>query len=141
MANIAVLGGVAMGKILVIDDSILLHRTMHSIFNELCEVKTARNGLEALQLLSVEEFDLIFCDLLMPVLNGYEFLERIQEKEITTPVVILSADIQKQSVQRCLDLGAASFLRKPPDTEQILDLYRHHTRNKGEKAEGKPNGF
>lgn len=110
-------------KILIVDDS-LLGRV--SLKNQLSEYKhrilEAANGKEALVLLEKEKPDLIFLDLLMPEMDGMEVLKRMGEMKNRTTVIIVSADIQKTTREKCLKLGAVDFANKPMEENQMDEL-------------------
>ena len=114
-------------KILVTDDSKIARKMVIKTLNEATqnqlEIFEAQNGQEALDLYKEKNPDLTFLDLTMPVMDGFEALEKIKEFDKNAKVIVLSADIQKMSVDRVLALGAFNFIRKPIDlekTQQIL---------------------
>ena len=106
------------GRILVVDDSaanrdlLLLH-----LRNAGHEVATAENGVQALERLSAEDFDLMLLDILMPRLDGFGVLEamRSDERLSHTPVLVISAVSDTSSVVRCIELGAQDHVSKPFD--------------------------
>jgi len=114
-------------KILVTDDSKIARKMVIKTLNEATqnqlEIFEAQNGQEALDLYKEKNPDLTFLDLTMPVMDGFEALEKIKEFDKNAKVIVLSADIQKMSVDRVLALGAFNFIKKPIDlekTQQIL---------------------
>jgi CheY-like chemotaxis protein len=78
--------------------------------------------MEGFEKIQTECPDCIFLDLLMPEMDGYKVLEIIKEKNITTPVVVCSADIQNTAKSKCIELGAFDFLNKPPTQEEVLKV-------------------
>jgi len=78
-------------------------------------VSLAVNGLQALEMITKEDYDLILLDLLMPEIDGYQVLENIknndQKKHI--PVIMISALDELDNVIRCIEIGAEDFLPKP----------------------------
>ena len=114
-------------KILVTDDSKIARKMVIKTLNEATqnqlEIFEAQNGQEALDLYKEKNPDLTFLYLIMPVMDGFEALEKIKEFDKNAKVIVLSADIQKMSVDRVLALGAFNFIKKPIDlekTQQIL---------------------
>jgi CheY-like chemotaxis protein len=110
--------------ILVIDDTPDLQRSIIQFLNmEGYETVGAANGQEALDTLTHTIPDLVITDLLMPVMDGYSFIERIkadaQLRDI--PVVVFSAKPDDDSQDKALALGAVRFIRKPGSIDQILD--------------------
>lgn len=56
----------------------------------------------------------------MPHMDGFQVLEELRQREIATPVIVVSADIQESSKNKCMSLGAKNFLVKPTTREAIL---------------------
>lgn len=86
------------------------------------EVLTASNGEEALKLLRAGQGELLFLDLNMPGLDGYQVLEAIRREALNVLVIVVSGDIQAQAHQRILELGALAFVHKPLNNDQLLSL-------------------
>ncbi|MGB1321256.1 MAG: response regulator [Vibrio gallaecicus] len=102
-------------NILVCDDSIIARKSIirHLDISSHLEIFQAENGQQALELLATHPIDLLFLDLTMPVLDGFGVLTALPVNTYPTKVVVVSADIQSQAKQRCIDLGAIAFLDKP----------------------------
>lgn len=101
-------------KILIIDDARFQRGQMTRMLTELGHtVIEAANGQEGYVTLLQEGPDAVFCDLLMPVLDGRGFLAAVQKNQIQTPVVIVSADVQTSTKEQCARLGARAFINKP----------------------------
>lgn len=108
-----------MKNILVVDDSALMRKVLSDIINyddELHTETSATNGLEALELLeSGEKFDAIVLDIVMPKMNGLEFLKELNQRKRNEKVVIVSTiaiEGAKETIQ-ALELGAFDFVTKP----------------------------
>ena len=103
-------------SVLVVDDSEmnrdLLSRRLSKMNLELFE---AANGEEALQAMKKHSFDLVLLDIMMPVMDGYETLERMQNDQDTQriPVIMITALDDVDSAVRCIDMGAVDYLTKP----------------------------
>lgn len=104
-------------SLLVVDDNednryTLLRRLKREGFTN---VTTAENGEAALDRLAEQPFDLVLLDIMMPVLNGYETLERMKSdmRLRDIPVIMISADNQMDSIVRCIEGGAEDHLPKP----------------------------
>lgn len=115
-------------KILVTDDSKMARKmvikTLKDILQDDIEIHEAQNGQEALDLYKKILPNIVFLDLTMPVMDGFEALKEIKKFDNKAKVVIISADIQKLSVDKVLELGAFNFIKKPIDSikmQQILD--------------------
>ncbi|EHQ35029.1 response regulator [Methanoplanus limicola] len=114
-----------MVKILVTDDSVFQRNIITEILSESgYEYSEAKNGLEALDILKSEKPDLILLDLLMPEMDGFHFLEEFNKSGYNIPVIVLTSDIQNTTKKRCMELGAAGFLNKPVEKEELLLLIK-----------------
>ena len=110
-------------KILIIEDSIFSRTFIKKFFQgKNVEISEAVNGLEGIKKIRENTPDLIFLDLLMPELDGFEVLERLKKSDLKIPVIVLTADIQETSKKRCFDLGAKFFLNKPFKQEKITEI-------------------
>jgi CheY-like chemotaxis protein len=83
----------------------------------------AQDGHEALKILAEQNIDVLFLDLTMPIMDGFEVLESLPVSQHQTKIVIVSGDVQQEAKQRCLDLGAIDFIAKPLSEEQVVPLY------------------
>lgn len=103
-------------SVLVVDDSEmnrdLLLRRLGKMGLELTQ---AGNGQEALDAMKQHSFDLVLLDIMMPVMDGYETLERMQENQDTQriPVIMITALDDVDSAVRCIDMGAVDYITKP----------------------------
>ena len=114
-----------MALILVVEDSSFQRKIVTQILAKAGhETLTAENGKQGLEVLETHTPDCIFCDLLMPEMDGFEFLETLKEKNSQIPIINLTSDIQDTVKQRCLDLGARGFLNKPAQESQILEALK-----------------
>lgn len=111
--------------ILIVEDSSIQRMKLKKLLGtQGFEVSEAVHGAAALELLQdvPDQYDLILTDLLMPEMDGVRFLEELKAQNIGIPVVIISADIQDSTKQRCMDLGAIAFLNKPVQQETLLPI-------------------
>jgi CheY-like chemotaxis protein len=109
-------------KILLVDDSItsrLLHRALISQKTKY-EVICAKDGLEALQLVTSEKPDLVLMDVMMPTVDGIEVCRRLRREESTrtVPIILLTFKIDEESEKRGYESGCNEYLRKP--VEEVL---------------------
>lgn len=109
-----------MRSIVVADDSNLIRMKLRKHLQEHYVVIEAQNGRDALLKIKLEKPDLVLSDLLMPEMDGFELLKRIREDKITIPVIVLTADIQFETNQKCVELGAFKVLNKPPNKDELL---------------------
>ena len=111
-------------KVLVIDDSKLIHR-MFSVILPKTVLVSALDGQEALTRLAEHpDTDLIFLDINMPRMNGLEFLTQVKADPTLAPipVVIISTEGKEEDTLRGLRAGAAAYVKKPFRNESILDI-------------------
>ncbi len=107
--------------VLNVDDSKLSRvRSTNFLKNNGYEVFEAANGIEALEQIEKQIPDCIVLDLLMPEMDGFGVLENLKLKGLDIPVLICSADIQKTSRDRCMDLGAKDILGKPLEEDKLV---------------------
>ncbi len=119
-------------KVLVVDDDFINRKLIQALLKRhselIGEVLEAENGSEALSILKENsDVDIVLLDILMPVLDGKEFLKifRSEPANAKTPVIVLSTDdTQKSTV---LNLGAESFLIKPINEDELISLIKQWT--------------
>ena len=110
-------------SLLVVDDSVFLRKRLRqSLRDENYELVEADNGLSALEALDHRDFDCILTDLVMPCMDGFQLLAEIQKRQIAAPVVVITADVQQSTRDRCKQLGAAALLQKPINPEALRAL-------------------
>ena len=115
-------------KYLVVDDSKLARLSLIKslkINTQEAEIFQAVNGLEAIEVMKREGADIVFLDLTMPEMDGYEALPKLLEINANTKVIVVSADVQTKAKERVITLGAQLHMQKPINAEkmkEILDL-------------------
>ncbi|MDE0979432.1 MAG: sigma-54 dependent transcriptional regulator [Flavobacteriales bacterium] len=115
-----------MAKILIIDDEAPIRASLREILEyEGYQVQEAENGSEGVRLASKFSYDVIFCDIKMPEMDGMEVLEALSEKLIKTSVVMISGHATVQTAVESLKKGAYDFIQKPLDLNRILLTVRH----------------
>jgi len=113
---------------LVVDDSKLARLSLiKSLKAHIGDSKIiqAVNGEESLTLMNENSANVVFLDLTMPIMDGYEALPKLLEINPEAKVVVVSADIQTKAQERVLSLGATIHIQKPINVEkmkEILDL-------------------
>ena len=112
-------------KILIVDDSALSRRTLRRILESTgYDVVEADDGMTALEVYFLEKPDLVLLDLVMKGMYGLDVLAKLREMDQGVKVIVVSADVQTSSQQLVNDAGAAGFLIKPLEADQILPLIR-----------------
>lgn len=117
-------------KVMVIDDSKTIRRTAETLLKkEGCEVITANDGYEALAKIADTKPDIIFVDIMMPRLDGYQTCALIKhnQKFRTTPVIMLSSKDGLFDRARGRIVGSEQYLTKPFTKEELLDAIQQHT--------------
>lgn len=110
-------------KVLVIDDSKTIRRTAETLLKKVgCEVITAEDGFEALSIIADTHPDIIFVDIMMPRLDGYQTTALIKNNKVfrDTPVVMLSSKDGLFDRARGRIVGSEQYLTKPFTKEELL---------------------
>lgn len=108
-------------KILVIeDDEALLNLYQVVLRKEGYEVFAVRNGEEAWDVMEKEKISLVITDVLMPVMDGYEFVRLLREQNPTLPVLMITAKDDFTSKSRGFSLGTDDYMTKPVDMREML---------------------
>lgn len=118
-------------KILLVEDykhsQIIVTRLLKK--NNFESVVVVENGLQALEAVKQQKFDLILMDMQMPVMNGFEATQKIREipeyKEV--PIIALTAFAMKGDRERCLEAGANDYIPKPIDSQEFIEKVKFHT--------------
>lgn len=114
-------------KILIVDDSktarIMLKNSIPPEIAATSEITTKENGQEGLDAYLNERQDIVFLDLTMPVMDGYECLEKIMAHDQNAVVIIVSADIQQAAKEKVLAKGAKIMVRKPVNAETVQAIF------------------
>src|SRR5688572_24385166 len=115
-----------MPKILIVDDEKAIRNTLKDILQyEKFEVDEAADGAEALKKVETLHFDLVFCDIKMPKMDGLEVLTRMQEMKPDMPVVMISGHGTIDTAVEAIKKGAFDFVSKPPDLNRLLITVRN----------------
>lgn len=113
-------------KILIVDDEVhlrtLLHQTLEELEDEGVELHTATNGEEALAAIEAMQPNLVFLDVMMPKLSGFDVCERTKKTLGLSNVyiVLLTAKGQEFDRQRGIEVGADLYMTKPFDPDSLL---------------------
>ncbi|MDD2199181.1 MAG: response regulator, partial [Bacteroidales bacterium] len=110
-----------MAKILVVDDERSVRDSIKDVLEyEKHEVLLAENGKEAIDMIKDHNFDLMFCDIKMPKMDGNEVLERVRIMIPELPVIMISGHGNIDSAVKCIKMGAFDYIEKPPEYSRIL---------------------
>ena len=126
-------------KVMVIDDSKTIRRTAENLLKkEGCDVVTSVDGFEALAKIAEHKPDIIFVDIMMPRLDGYQTCALIKHNNIfkNTPVIMLSSKDSIFDRARGRIVGSEQYLTKPFTKEDLLGAIREHASKARESAVG-----
>ncbi|KHK03718.1 two-component response regulator [Desulfovibrio sp. DV] len=117
------------GKILIVDDEVHIRMLLEQTLEELEEdfgidILSAQNGEEGLALIKSQKPDVVFLDIMMPKLNGYEVCQRVKDDPAITDIgiVLLTAKGQEVDRRQGLELGASRYMTKPFDPDEVLKV-------------------
>jgi len=107
--------------ILICDDSLVSRKMVQKSLPEGWDVDItlAKNGLEGLEKIRQGLGEVVFLDLTMPEMDGFQLLEAMKVEKLKSFVIVISADIQPEARSRVLDLGAMDFIKKPIDAQTL----------------------
>ena len=120
------------GKILLAEDS-EDNQKLISLYVEDAgvEIDVVSNGKLAVEKGIAENFDLILMDMQMPEMGGIEAIEKLREKQCTTPVAVLTANAMKEDKLKSKEAGANCFLTKPINQEEFYSVLQKYLRQSG----------
>ena len=110
-----------MFSILVCEDDFAI-KTMIStkLKQENYSVYTVQNGREALNLMEKQQIDLVISDIMMPEMDGYEFVQTLRETKHTLPILMITAKSQLESLEAAFKLGVDDYMVKPLRLEELV---------------------
>lgn len=129
-----------MTKILIIEDEEPIRRVLVRILSDEdsnYKISEATDGKEGLNLIKIEKFDLVLCDIKMPKMDGIEVLQAANAKNISAPFIMLTGHGNVETAVEAMKLGAYDFISKPPDLNRLLTAVRHALENKSLRTENK----
>ncbi|HZW78785.1 MAG TPA: sigma-54 dependent transcriptional regulator [Flavobacteriaceae bacterium] len=127
-----------MPKILIIEDEAAIRRVLVKILSEEnkdYEVFEAEDGLQGMEMIQNEDYDLVLCDIKMPKMDGVEVLEATKKIKPEIPIVMISGHGDLDTAVHTMRLGAFDYISKPPDLNRLLNTVRIALDNKELVAE------
>ena len=114
--------------IVIADDSLLARKVLTKALPPDWDVSItyASNGREALEHYRSGKASVMFLDLTMPDMTGYQVLETLQHEDLNTFVIVVSADVQPMARERVRTLGAIAFIAKPVTPEAVLPILKEY---------------
>ncbi|MCL2158474.1 MAG: response regulator, partial [Oscillospiraceae bacterium] len=118
--------------VLIVDDQEINVEILGAMLEDTYDVCSAYNGQEALEVLEKTEVDLVFLDLVMPIMDGFEVLENIKKDQRfrNLPVIFITSETDSFSEAKGLGLGAVDYIRKPYDSNIVSIKCKNHIENK-----------
>ena len=116
-----------MSKILIIEDEAAIRRVLVKILSEEntnYKVSEAEDGLQGIELINKEDFDLILCDIKMPKMDGIEVLMASKKIKPEIPIVMISGHGDLDTAVNAMRLDAFDYISKPPDLNRLLNTVR-----------------
>ncbi|NHN25075.1 sigma-54-dependent Fis family transcriptional regulator [Flavobacterium jejuense] len=117
-----------MPKILVIEDEAAIRRVLVKILseeNDSYQVDEAEDGLQGIEKIKNEDYDLVLCDIKMPKMDGVEVLEAVKKIKPEIPMVMISGHGDLETAVNTMRLGAFDYISKPPDLNRLLNTVRN----------------
>ena len=117
-----------MPKILVIEDEAAIRRVLIKILseeNDSYKVEEAEDGLQGIEKVKNDDYDLILCDIKMPKMDGVEVLEAVKKIKPEIPMVMISGHGDLETAINTMRLGAFDYISKPPDLNRLLNTVRN----------------
>lgn len=112
--------------VLVVDDSFLNRKFISDALSfEDIDVLEAGSGIEALEILETENPSVIFLDIMMPVMDGMQFIEEMRKRGKAIPVIVVTADSSLHTRQKLFELGIDKILYKPVRYDEIINIARN----------------
>jgi DNA-binding NtrC family response regulator len=117
-----------MSKILIIEDEAAIRRVLSKILseeNDSYQVEDAEDGLQGLEKIKNNDYDLVLCDIKMPKMDGVEVLEAVKKIKPEIPMVMISGHGDMETAIQTMRLGAFDYISKPPDLNRLLNTVRN----------------
>jgi chemotaxis protein CheY-P-specific phosphatase CheC len=114
--------------ILICDDSALARKQMARTLPKDwdVEISFAANGAEGLEVIRAGKGEVVFLDLNMPVMDGYDVLQTVQKEDLPAMIIVVSGDIQIKAHERVKALGALDFIQKPVSADAISNILQEY---------------
>ncbi len=111
-------------KLLIVDDNPINQKFLYYSLKKYYEIETADNGLEAVEILEKNNFDVVLMDLSMPIMGGAEATLRIRRSindlNKNVPIIFVTTNDYEHERERCLNNGGNDYLIKPVDIDELL---------------------
>ncbi|MGB7327027.1 MAG: response regulator [Rubripirellula sp.] len=123
------------GKVLLVEDGEVNRKLIVAILSgEEIDITTAENGQIGSDLAIANDYDLILMDMQMPVMDGYAATRRLRQAGVKTPIIALTAHAMSSDYRKCKNAGCSGYLRKPIETDLLLDAIANALENKKQSS-------
>ncbi len=122
-----------MSKILIVEDEAAIRRVLNKIISEESksyEVFEAVDGVEGIELIKENDYDLVLCDIKMPKMDGVDVLQYSKKIKPELPFLMISGHGDLETAVNTMRLGAFDYISKPPDLNRLLNAVRNALDNK-----------
>lgn len=112
--------------LLICDDSLMARKQVAKSLPEGWDVDItyATNGIEGIEAIRAGKGEMVFLDLTMPEMDGYQVLETVKKEGLNAMIIVISGDIQPEAHNRVTSLGAMDFIRKPVNADKLQETLR-----------------
>jgi CheY-like chemotaxis protein len=121
-------------KLLIVDDNLINQKFLYYSLKKYFDIESVNNGLEAVDLLETQDFDIVLMDLTMPVMDGadatWQIRESARSRNKHIPIIFVTTNDFEHERVRCMESGADDYLIKPVDTEELLKAIDFHLNRK-----------
>ncbi|HLB74650.1 MAG TPA: CHASE domain-containing protein [Sedimentisphaerales bacterium] len=115
------------GRALVAEDAVTNQMLIKLMLERMgLEVTMVKDGADAVREGLAQSFDLIFMDIQMPNMNGYEAARRLRKKGLTTPIIALTANAMEGDEKKCIEAGCDDYLPKPIERAKLAEITRKY---------------
>ena len=123
-------------KVLVVDDDAVVGHSINRVLTgQGYQVREAASGIEALEALGNQQYDMVFTDIRMPGMDGLDMASRMKKNYPEMPVVVITGYGTQENEKKASDLGVAGFLRKPLSPDTIIENAKRVLRERDETQE------
>ncbi|MCP4352375.1 MAG: response regulator [Desulfobacterales bacterium] len=117
-------------RVLLVEDNVANQKAGAWMLEKIgCHVDTASNGLEAIKKLGESSYDIVFMDLQMPEMDGYEAAKEIRTREKASefrlPIIAMTANVMKDSREECMEVGMDDYISKPVRKDELVKMLLH----------------
>ncbi|MBN1765148.1 MAG: response regulator, partial [Sedimentisphaerales bacterium] len=122
------------GKVLIAEDNLYNQKLMEIVLKRYhLNVKLVDNGQEAVEAMKKQRYDLVFMDMQMPVMDGFDATRAIREFDTEVTIVALTAHTKPQDKHKCLDAGCTEFVSKPVNQDKLYPLLKKYLQMEDQK--------